>query len=117
MQTPWNYRTDVGHDPAASLIGYDVDAKDGGIGEVTEESTEVGNHYIVVDTGFWILDKKRLIPANAIRSIDHVTGKVTLDMTKDDVKDAPDFVPESRIHEDDGYRDAHDHHYQVWYGI
>ena len=54
-------------DPAASdLVGYDVEATDGHIGKIDEASNEAAGQYLVVDTGFWIFGKKRLIPAGVV---------------------------------------------------
>lgn len=46
---------------------------------------------MVVDTGFWIFGKKRLIPAGAVTGVDHGEEKVHVSMAKDQVKDAPDY--------------------------
>lgn len=117
MTTGWTFRDDATTDTVASMIGYDVEATDGSIGTVTEESTAVDSSFIVVDTGFWILDKKRLIPASAITAIDHERSKVHVAMTKHDIKEAPDYVPESKIDDSDDYRAAHDIYYRPWFGI
>lgn len=34
-------------------------------------SDESGRRHVVVDTGFWIFGKKRLIPAGTVRQVDH----------------------------------------------
>jgi hypothetical protein len=60
----------------------------------------------VVDTGFWIFGKKRLIPAGVVRSIDDDNQKVYLSLTKDEVKSAPDFDEQRR-----DYRDEYDSYY------
>jgi len=113
----WTLREDVMNGSTASLIGYDVETSDGSIGEVTEESTAVVSSFIVVDTGFWILEKKRLVPAAAISAIDHEKRSIRLDMSKDEIKVAPDYVAESQIARDVEYRDAHDRYYQPWFGV
>lgn len=113
----WTFRDDVRTESAASLVGYDVQTRDGSIGEVTDESVSVDSSFIVVDTGFWILEKKRLIPASAIRGVDHDHSSIHLDMSKDEIKDAPDYVPESDIDRDPSYRDAHDTYYRPWFGV
>ena len=48
------------------LVGYDVEATDGHIGKIDEASTETDRNYLVVDTGFWIFGKKRLVPAGVV---------------------------------------------------
>lgn len=94
MSSMWDYRDSAwtdGHD----LDGYDVEATDGSIGNIDGATNEVSNAYIVVDTGFWIFGKKRLIPAGAITSVGHEDKKVHVAMTKDQVKAAPDYDAET----------------------
>ena len=83
-------------DPAhgeIDLVGFGVEATDGHIGKIDEAGNEIGRSHVVVDTGFWIFGKKRLIPAGVIERVDTTEGKVYVSMTKDQVKDAPDFDP------------------------
>lgn len=94
--TAWIFRSDV-ELTGSAIIDYDVEASDGSIGKVTEESVQVGSAYIVVDTGFWIFDKLRLIPAGAITRIDHTNETIHLSLSKAQIKDAPDYVPESAL--------------------
>jgi hypothetical protein len=88
----WNYRDDVLHDQ--EIVGYDVEAVDGHIGKIDAHSFEADDSHIVVDTGFLIFDKRRLIPAGAVTAVDHDNQKVMISLTKDQVKDAPDFIEE-----------------------
>lgn len=88
----WNYREDLMHD--SDIVGFDVEAVDGHIGKIDSHSFEADDSHIVVDTGFWIFDKRRLIPAGAVTGVDHENRQVMLNLTKDQVKDAPDFVPQ-----------------------
>ena len=93
MSSMWDYRDSTwtdGHD----LAGYDVEATDGSIGNVDQATNDVSNAYVVVDTGFWIFGKKRLIPAGAISSVVHDDKKVHVAMTKDQIKGAPDYDAE-----------------------
>jgi hypothetical protein len=85
------------------LVGYEVEATDGGIGKVVEETREVQAHgFVVVDTGPWILGKKVMLPAGAINAIDTDEGKIFFDRTKDEIKDSPEF-DENRFR-DEPYR-------------
>lgn len=117
MSKHWTFRDDVLAGSASSLIGYNVEALDGSIGEVTEESTAVDSSFIVVDTGFWILEKKRLVPAATIRGVNHESSTIHLGMTKNEIQGAPDYVPESDVDRDGPYRGAHDTYYQPWFGV
>lgn len=108
MTDIWSYQTDVWTDEG-DVVGYDVEATDGSIGKIDESSTEAGRQHVVVDTGFWIFGKKRLIPAGAITRIDHENKRVDLDMTKDRIKDAPDFDEMRRDEEE--FRAEHSNYY------
>jgi hypothetical protein len=93
----WTYRSTI---VPGNVIGYDVEAVDGGIGKVSEASAEVGASYVVVDTGPWIFGKTVMLPAIAIDRVDHDDARVLVDRTKDEIKNAPEFDPD-RYREDD----------------
>jgi hypothetical protein len=95
----WTYREGIN---GRELVGYDVEALDGGIGSVDESSDDVGRSYIVVDTGPWVFGKKVMLPASVIDGVDHVAEKVWVTRTKDQIKNAPEF-DEAR-YRDDAYR-------------
>lgn len=98
MDTTWKFRDDVYRD-GTDLNGFDVEATDGSIGSVDEDSA--GRDHLVVDTGFWIFGKKRLLPAGVVNRVDYDEEKVYVDMTKDQIKDAPDFDETiSRVNDD-----------------
>jgi hypothetical protein len=96
----WTYTTS----PAAGvdLTGYGVEARDGGIGKVDEATYEAGSSFVVVDTGPWIFGRKVMIPAGVIDSIDPDTETVFVSMTKDQIKDSPEFDDSRR--DDASYR-------------
>jgi hypothetical protein len=73
------------------LEGFDVEATDGSIGKVDEATFDVGSSYIVVDTGPWIFGKKVLLPASAIHRLDMDARKVFVRLTKDQIKNSPEF--------------------------
>src|SRR5687767_2882321 len=64
------------------LVGYDVEASDGHIGKIDQVAAENDRNSVVVDTGFWIFGKKRLIPAGVIERVDNDDRKVYVAMTK-----------------------------------
>jgi hypothetical protein len=86
--------------PTVDLTGFKVEARDGGIGKVDESTTEAGGSFIVVDTGPWIFGKKVMIPAGLISDIDLDTETVFVSLTKDEIKNAPEF-DEKRYREQD----------------
>ena len=107
MTSLWEYEVSVLR-PDRDVVGYDVEATDGSIGTIDEASNEAASSYLVVDTGFWIFGKKRLIPAGVIRRVDDDDRKVFVSMTKEQIKSAPDF------NDGDG-RDDRDR-YDTYYG-
>jgi hypothetical protein len=96
----WTYREQTWG--TTDLTGYSVEATDGGIGKVDEATYEVGGSFIAVDTGPWIFGKKVMLPAGVIQSVDPQEEKIFVNLTKDQIKDAPEF-DETRYN-DDAYR-------------
>ena len=76
---------------AGNLLGYDVEATDGSIGRVDDATDDISGSHLVVDVGFWFFGKQRLIPAGAVTGVDHDSKAVRVSMTKDQIKDAPDY--------------------------
>jgi hypothetical protein len=89
MQEMWTYRDEAIGD--IDVVGYSVEAVDGGIGKVDEASYDVGAGYVVVDTGPWIFGKKVLLPAGLIDRIDAGSETVYVGCTKDEVKNSPEL--------------------------
>ena len=96
----WTYRAGmVGTD----LVGFSVEALDGGIGKIDKATDEAGRSSVVVDTGPWILGKKVLLPAGIIDRVDLDAETVFVSRTKDEIKNAPEFDPATGLR-DDEYR-------------
>ena len=107
--TMWDYRADLDV-LDRDLVGYDVEATDGKIGKIDESTYDVGASYLVVDTGFWIFGKKRMIPAGVVERIDDTDEKVYVRLTKDDIKSAPDFEEQHRRE-----RELYDKYYETYW--
>ena len=86
----WRYR-DTAWSESGDVIGYEVEATDGSIGTIDEATADTDRAHVVVDTGFWIFGKKRVIPAGLITSVDHHARLVTVSLSKDQVRAAPDY--------------------------
>jgi hypothetical protein len=103
---PWTYgdASTIGIDvtQGIDLTGYSVEATDGGIGKVDECTYETSRSYLVVDTGPWIFGKKVLLPAGVVQRIDMDSETVFVNLTKDDIKNAPEFDEDT--YRDDEYR-------------
>jgi hypothetical protein len=112
----WNYSDDAGVGDGSDLVGYRIEAIDGHIGKVDESSTLVGERYLVVDTGPWIFGKKVMLPAGTVNHVDPLDQKVYVDRTKTQIKDAPQFDPDTynsteyRGKVGDYYRDTYGDH-------
>lgn len=87
----WNYRSSAGYVEGNDLVGYKIAAQDGDIGKVDKATYDVGAASLVVDTGPWIFGKKVLLPAGVVERVDHEDEKVEVDLTKDQIKDAPEY--------------------------
>lgn len=108
MSSIWNYRHDL-EIRDTEIVGYDVEATDGHIGTIDAATLDTDASHLVVDTGFWIFGHKRVIPAAAVRQVNHADEKVFIDLSKDEVKGAPDH--HDTWHEPD-HRDVFDAYYE-----
>ncbi len=106
----WTYRPTSGHIPGTDLTGFKVEATDGSIGKVDKHSNEVGDQYIVVDTGVWIFGKEVLLPAGTITGVNTDDKVIQVSRTKDEIKSAPEFDKEKHLG-DAGYREQIGTHY------
>ena len=102
----WTYRSSL-QDPR-ELDGFDVEARDGSIGEIDDATDEVGRSFIVVDTGPWIFGRKVVLPAGTIENVDLQNRKLVVGLTKDQIKNSPEYDPDRF---DDDYRDRLGNYY------
>jgi hypothetical protein len=113
MATIWVWRM-YGRESGAGMLpditGYDVEASDGSIGKVDDATYENGEGALVVDTGFWIFGKKRMLPAGVVQGVDEDARTVFVSCTKDEIKQAPDYDEQRR--NDDAYRRDVGSHYE-----
>lgn len=89
---------------ALDVVGYRVEAIDGHVGEVDQASFDDGSSCLIVDTGFWIFGKRRMVPGGYVDRVDDATRTIYLSCTKDAVKNAPDY--EAALHDDPEHRSA-----------
>jgi hypothetical protein len=104
----WSYRDSTWSEDR-DLVGYEVEAEGGSIGTVDSASVDTAAQWLVVDTGFWIFGKKRVIPAGVVVGMDHEARRVIISMTKDQVRAAPDHDDADWADEDS--RARHTDHY------
>jgi hypothetical protein len=86
-----------------NLAGFSVEATDGEVGSVDDEAYRIGTDALLVNTGPWIFGKGVLLPAGVISRIDELDRKVHVNLTKDQIKNAPE-VNETNWR-DPGFRD------------
>lgn len=100
----WSYKSTSGHLAGTDLTGFKVEAVDGDIGKVDKHSDDVGDAYLVVDTGVWIFGKEVLLPASTVLRVDPEDKKVYVDRTKEQIKSAPEFHRDKHLG-DAGYHE------------
>jgi hypothetical protein len=97
----WTYPETVGR---MDLTGFEVEAVDGSIGKVDEATNDVGESYLVVDTGVWIFGNKVLLPAGLVERVDREEEKLWINRAKDEIENAPEFDKDN--YRGDEYRSA-----------
>jgi hypothetical protein len=101
MADIWSYR-DTARTQTTDVVGFEVVATDGSIGKVDQATYDAEASYLVVDTGPWIFGKRRMLPAGVIDRIDYDGRQVLVNLTKDQVRDAPDY--DAGRDQDEAYR-------------
>ena len=99
--------------PDTGLIGYEVEATDGGIGKIDQDNAKVPHDCLMVDTGPWIFGRKVVLPVGTVRHVDHAERKVHVDRTKEQIKNAPEYDPDDH----DNYRRRTDEYYTDSYRL
>jgi hypothetical protein len=77
--------------PDTGLLGYEVEAVDGRIGEVDQANAEVPADCLLIDTGTWLTSHRVVVPIGAVDRVDHEARRIHVDRTKNQVKDAPPY--------------------------
>ena len=83
-----------------SLLGYKIGARDGEIGHVKDfyfEDTSWAIRYLVVETGNWFMEKKKLIAPQALHSPDWQNRIFPVDLSMEQVKNSPDIDTEKPV--------------------
>jgi uncharacterized protein YrrD len=82
------------------VLGYHILASDGQIGHADDfivDTKEWTIRYIVVDTRNWLPGKHVLIAPAWVQSVDWSERLLRVDMTRQDVQDAPEFDPSAPV--------------------
>jgi hypothetical protein len=82
------------------VTGYAIEASNGDIGHVDDfitDDEEWALRYIVIDTRNWLPGRKVLIAPRWIQSIDWETKKVIMALTRELIKNSPEYDPEKPV--------------------
>jgi len=86
------------------IISYDIHARDGEIGNVSDvliSDADWSIRYLVVDTGTWWAGRKVLISPGWVERIDWIAAEIRLNVDRATLKDRPDYTSETVV--DAGY--------------
>ena len=73
------------------LVGFRVDGCDGEAGRISYLSFE--RDYMIVDTGRWLFGRRVVVPTSLVEYVDDANKRVSVPVSKDDVKDGPQYEP------------------------
>ncbi|GII59642.1 hypothetical protein Pth03_80310 [Planotetraspora thailandica] len=94
----------------SDVVGYEVEATDGRIGTVDEATYEVGQSYLIIDTGPWVFGKKVMLPASIVTQIDPAERTIAVCRTRQEIKNAPEF--DESAFKESAYRDTLNEYYR-----
>ncbi len=93
----WQFRESMSFvTRGADLTGFEVAGKDGEVGRVHRASNDVRVDYLVVEARDWLGRRRVLLPAYSVVRVDPAGRTVTVDLTRDAIREAPDFDPDDR---------------------
>lgn len=85
---------------ADEVMGYHIEAKDGEIGHVEDfvldDETWMAR-YVVVNTRNWLPGKRVIVAPSWIEKVDWASEKAFVDLTRQEVKDSPEYDPSAPI--------------------
>jgi hypothetical protein len=96
------------------VIGYHIQATDDEIGHVEDflvEDETWAIHYMVVDTRNWLPGRKVLVSPRWITQVSWVDEKVSVSLTKEAVKESPEYYPTEPVTRE--YEDRLYEHYKL----
>jgi uncharacterized protein YrrD len=81
---------------AREVEGYYVAARDGDIGHVEDfliDDRDWAIHLLAIDTRNWLPGRKVVISPSWLRAIDWGERKIEVDLTRQEIKDSPEYDP------------------------
>lgn len=104
---------------AGEVLGYAIRAKDGELGHVEDflvDPADWALRYLVVDTRNWWPGRKVLLAPRWLGEVSWSAGEVTVDLTRQQIKDSPDYDPSGPVER--GYEERlWAHHGQPGYWV
>ncbi|MFJ2987206.1 PRC-barrel domain-containing protein [Collimonas sp. NPDC087041] len=100
-----------------AVMDYHIQATDGGIGHIQSLLVDQDTwaiHYFVVETSNWWLGHQVLIPAEWIDDINWAESIISVDLTRQAVKDAPPYDAEVELDRDQE-SEIHEHYGRIGY--
>src|SRR4029079_10641077 len=97
--------------PKPDVTGWRGGGLDGHIGHGGEATYAPQSGTLLVDTGFWICGKRRMLPAGVVQRVDRMAETVHVGLTRDQIRAAPDY-DEASTRGDPGYRRDVASHYE-----
>jgi hypothetical protein len=88
---------------AGAVMGYRLEATDGGVGHINDllfEDLTWGIDYLVIDPSNWLPGRKVVVSPDWISSVSWAQSRVYIDLTREAVKAAPAYDPEATWDED-----------------
>ncbi len=90
--TLWRWAADIEAGGAVvTALGYDADGLDEPLGSVVGVSPRTDGGYLVVDASGWSDTGRVLVPAGAVRRVDHAARRVEIGLKRKDLAKAPPF--------------------------
>jgi hypothetical protein len=88
----WQWHPDVeAGGPVVTSLGYIAEGLDETLGTVVGVSPQLHGGYLVVDGTGWLESGRGLVPAGAVRGVDHVARQVDVGLKRKDLAKAQPF--------------------------
>jgi hypothetical protein len=84
----------------SDITGYAIEASDGAIGSITDllfDDVTWLVRWLVIDTGAFLNGRKVLLPPSALRQVDHSGHRLSVHLTKQQIKDSPDITADEPV--------------------
>ena len=84
----------------SEIGGYAIGATDGPIGSITDflfDDVTWRVRWLVVDTGTFLSGRKVLLPPSALTHVNHIGRQLSVNLTKQQVKDAPNISADEPV--------------------